>query len=268
MSERLHSVWYGNGEHVFLGIHGWGGGHGTYEPIVDYIPDSVRVLSVDLPGYGQSPALERWDPDVVAARLLATLDAEGVETCTLLGNCSGAAFGLLAAQLLPHRFERLVLIDPFAYFPWYFRLLVMPLFGPLFYWSSFGNPIGRWITNSGLAGHRTDDSDLTESFEQLDHGVVYAYLRMLKAIGSYTRFTGLSMPVDIVYGEKTFSAIRRSVSMWKEVMPQAAATELVGAGHLPIEETPEQLANAAFSPHMAEIVDLAEARANRSAMVS
>lgn len=246
MTERLNSKWYGAGDSIYLGIHGWGGGHDTFEPLLDHLPEGVRILSVDLPGYGASVRLEKWDPDEVARRILATMESEGVSSATLLGNCSGAAFGLVAATVAPERFERLVLIDPFAYFPWYFRLLVMPFFGPLFYWSSFGNPIGRWITNSGLASHRTEESDLTASFQELDHGVVYAYLRMLAAIGHYERFSGLEMPIDLLYGEKTFGAIRRSIEMWSSMWPRAEAKELAGSAHLPIEEAPAQLAEAAF----------------------
>ncbi len=269
MNERLHSVWYGreDAEFVYLGIHGWGGDTTTFEPLLEFLPDSVRILSIDLPGYGESPVLTEWSPAVIADRILATLDHHGLDQVTLLGNCSGAAFGLVAVERAPERFERLVLIDPFAYFPWYFRLLVMPYLGPVFYWSSFANPIGRWITNSGLANHRTDDSDLTGSFEQIDHAVVYKYLRMLRGIGAYTRFSGFEMPIDIVHGEKTFGAIRKSVGLWKQVMPQARVSELTGAGHLPIEETPEALAAAAFEPQLAPIVDLASARADRSALV-
>lgn len=248
MTEELNSVWYGNeeGARLFLGLHGWGGGHATFEPLLPYLPDDVGILSVDLPGYGASEKLTAWDPELVARKVLATMDAVGLERATLLGNCSGAAFGLVAAEFAPDRFERLVLIDPFAYFPWYFKLLVMPFFGPLFYWSSFGNPIGRWITNSGLAKHRTEESDLTASFEVLDHGVVYAYLRMLKAIGEYERFAGFEMPIALLHGEKTFGAILRSLDLWRSIWPQATATELRGAAHLPIEEAPEQLAAAAF----------------------
>lgn len=244
MSVHVHRFGDGEERHYF-GIHGWGGGWQTFTPVAPYLPDNASLWSVDLPGYGASPRLETWRWEELTDALEAAI-AELPRNLRLIGNCSGAAFGLALAQRRPERFEHLFLIDPFAYFPWYFKLLVARGPGRLFYATAFENPLGRWMTNRGLADHRTEDTDLTSSFEDLDHGVVYEYLRMLRQMPGYTMFAELEHPIVVAHGEKTFEAVQKSVKMWTEMWPQSSAVEIAGAGHLPLQEASEALARAMF----------------------
>jgi pimeloyl-ACP methyl ester carboxylesterase len=169
----------------------------------------------------------------------------------LVGSCSGAILTAFVARELremgrPEVAARLVMIDPFAYCPWYFRFFLVPVFGPLMYATAFANPVGRWITNLFLQDKRAGDTNLTESFAAVDHHVVWKYLKMLFECGRPGQFRGLHLPVDILYGEKTFSAVRRSVQEWKEALPQARVKELKGVGHLPISEGTDEVAKVVF----------------------
>ena len=51
----------------------------------------------------------------------------------------------------------------------------------------------------------------------------------------------------VSYGQKTFSAVRKSVGIWKEALPQARVRELAGVGHLPISEGTEEVARIIFT---------------------
>lgn len=239
----------GEGRRVFLGLHGWGGDHRTFAPLVPFLPADARLYRVDLPGYGRSKPPARWDLESLVAEIVAEVDSIPEERLTIIGNCSGALLGLLAVVRAKHlevRIERLVLIDPFAYVPWYFRVFVGPSWGRYAYYTAFANPIGRWIANLSLKDHRAEETDLTASFREVDHRVSYAYLRLLCGIDGIAQFAGLRQPIDIVYGERTFSAIRNSVREWQGIWPQARAWKLPRAGHLPIEEATADLARIVF----------------------
>jgi len=174
---------------------------------------------------------------------------EKVESFTLVGNCSGALIGLAALEARPHlqaRVERMVLIDPFAFTPWYFGIFVFPVLGRLFYHSTFANPLGRWLTNLSLRGKRTEETDLTHSFERIDHQVSYRYLELLTSIGSIERWSGILIDTDIVHGERTFGAIRESIGMWRAIWPHIRIHELPAAGHLPILEATEDVRQILF----------------------
>jgi pimeloyl-ACP methyl ester carboxylesterase len=245
----IHLDRYGFGDEMYAALHGWGGSTLTFAPLVPYIPDSASLYAADLPGYGRSPrpAVTPTAEDVAAAvaREIARLPGRGV---TLVGNCSGAIFALLAASQQVSRVTRLVLIDPFAFVPWYFRVFINPTIGRYAYYSTFANPIGRWLTNASLRANRAADTHLTASFRQIDHEVSLQYLAMLAAVGDISRFRSLDLPVDIVYGERTFGAVRRSLDEWQVVLPHARLWKIDGAGHLPIEEAPGRVAAIVFGP--------------------
>ena len=170
---------------------------------------------------------------------------------TLLGSCSGAILGAFVVRELhsmgqPRVVERLVMIDPFAFCPWYFRIFLTPMVGPMMYAAAFANPCGRGITNFLLREKRAEDTDLMHSFAAVNHHVVWQYLKMLSKCGRPGQFRGLDVPVDILYGEKTFAAVRRSVKEWAEALPQARICELAGVGHLPIQENSSEVARLLF----------------------
>lgn len=237
---------YGTGGRIFFGLHGWSGDHTTFAPLEPYLPADASLLSVDLPACGQSPAPARWTLDCLASEIAAEVERAGSGGITLIGNCSGAILGLIAMPRIDGLVDRLVLIDPFAYTPWYFRIFISTSLGKYAYYTAFANPVGRLIANLSLQNHRTDRTDLTASFRGVDHESTLRYLKLLDGIGGIGGFSGVRQPIDIVYGEKTFGAVKKSLGMWKAIWPQAVGHELAGAGHLPIEEATEELSRIVF----------------------
>jgi pimeloyl-ACP methyl ester carboxylesterase len=165
---------------------------------------------------------------------------------TLVGNCSGAIVGLHLARKMRERIDRLVMIDPFAYMPWYFGLFLRGQFGRRAYDATFASRLGRTLTNSALQHKRTVDSHLTSSFAEVNHDTVYRYLQMLDENCNYRQFADVDVPITLIHGERTFAAVKRSIDLWSILWPLAERYELKDAGHLPLEETPQQLASILF----------------------
>ncbi len=69
----------------------------------------MRVIAVDLPGFGECPV----DPieDAPWKNVIATMDALGVGHATLVGNSYGGAVAQRVAVLAPERLESLVLVS-------------------------------------------------------------------------------------------------------------------------------------------------------------
>jgi len=238
---------YGSGERAYFGLHGWGGDHRTFAPLAERLPKGVAFYAADLPGYGRSCAPREWSLACIAEEVACAISSVAASKVTLVGNCSGAILGLLAAKRLRGRIDRFVLIDPFAFMPWYFKIFVATSFGRIAYYSTFANPIGRWLTNLSLKKRRTSATNLTHSFSAIDHEVSYRYLQLLSEIDGVDRFSDVGEPVEIVYGERTFAAIKQSNEQWKGIWPEARFTELQGAGHLPIIEATKQLSEIVFA---------------------
>jgi len=237
---------YGQGDRVFFGLHGWSGDHTTFAPLVNYLPPDATLYSADLPGFGRSQPPREWRLEELTNEIAAAISELGSQSITVIGNCSGAILALAAMPRISERVNRLILIDPFAFAPWYFKLFAATSIGKYAYYSTFANPVGRWITNLSLKRHRTGEADLTSSFRAVDHGASYRYLRMLCAIDGIAGFAWIQHPIDIVCGERTFNAIKRSVARWRGIWPQARVFEIEGAGHLPIEEATEDLSRIIF----------------------
>lgn len=98
---------------VLVLVHGFRGDHHGLEPVVAQLP-GFRVVSPDLPGFGESAALtdRAHDIDGYAAWLAAFVEAVGVAgRYTLLGHSFGSiiASAAVADGLRP---DRLILVNP------------------------------------------------------------------------------------------------------------------------------------------------------------
>lgn len=237
---------WGEGERAFLGVHGWAGNHRTFRPLAENAPEDARFYALDLPGYGDSPMLEQWSIHNVSGDVARVAAGIARNALTLVGYCGGAALCVLAARLVPERVSRLVLIDPFAYMPWYFRIFTWGEFGRLAYMSAFASERGRRITNAALKGRRNGDTDLTRSFESVNHDLTLEVLRAFTQFPPYATFVGLCVDVDLVYGERSFRAVKHGVRLWNEIWPHARVHELRAAGHDPIREATPQLSAIVF----------------------
>jgi pimeloyl-ACP methyl ester carboxylesterase len=238
----MHFKQYGEGSRAILAIHGWGGDHREFAPLASRLPQGMRLLSVDLPGYGQSPPPERWDLSLIVGGLAAVVDETGLPDLTLIGFCSGAFLALLLARERKEQVARLVMIDPFAYLPWYFKLFTLGEFGRRAYHASFVSAAGRTIVNMVLQRRQPTDSNFTEAFTRVDHEVTQRYLNMFSRFGGLESFRELGVAVDLVYGANTFTAVRRSVRYFQTLWPHARIHEMKGVGHLPLVKGARQLA--------------------------
>ena len=238
----MHVERYGTGDHLFLCLHGWSGNHSTFAPLAAQLPAGVTLWCPDIPN-GATLA----DVTHQLAAFAVTLPGP----LRILGNCSGALHGLLLAERMP--VEQIVMIDAFAYWPLYFRMFLLPVWGRWAYMTAFANPVGRWFANLSMARHRTGDTNLTAGFSSVDHAAAYRHLHLLREIGSPLRFRGLAARVDIACGERSFAAIRTSAQIWQEVFPKARQYVLAGAGPLPLLEAAGQVRSIIFEDCFKEL---------------
>jgi pimeloyl-ACP methyl ester carboxylesterase len=237
---------HGRGPRVYFALHGWGGDRRTFAPLAPFVPEDVSLCAADLPGCGDSRRPRAWTLEALVEEIVGAVRGLDEKSVTLVGNCGGAVFALLAARELGATVERVSMIDPFAYLPRYFRLFNAGEFGRRAYDATFANPLGRWLTNRSLRGRRAGAADLTASFAEVDHESARRYLALYEEVGGVETFRGLGTPVEIVYGERTFGAVKRSLALWREVLLQANVCELEGAGHQPFVEAPARVAGVVF----------------------
>jgi len=248
----MHRVQTGRGGKVVVGFHGWSGDHRTFQPLLQKLPEAISFYSYDLPGCGRSPEPARWEIREVARSVATELLGLEKENLTLVGSCTGGLMAVFVARELVEMGRgsvvgRLVMIDPFAECPWYFRIFLIPVLGRIMYATAFANPLGRWMTNLMLREKRKENVNLTQSFAQVKHGATLAYLRIFERAGAPEQFQGLKIPTNIICGEKTFGAVKQAVERWRRVLPGESVHVLPGVGHLPIVEGTDMVERILFA---------------------
>ena len=100
---------------TILLIHGWIGSSYDFQPLMECLPRSMRVIAVDLPGSGRS---QKTGVPFSLEYLLEFIDRFvgllGLDNFVLVGHSMGGELAVRYTILHPEQVERLVLIDPFG----------------------------------------------------------------------------------------------------------------------------------------------------------
>lgn len=111
-------------------LHGTSASLHTWEGWAQALRDKRRVIRVDLPGFGLTgPNSENdYSTEVYVQFVRALMDKLGVQRFVLGGNSLGGQIAWSAAAAMPHRVDRLILVDASGYPP---ESLTSPLPIPL-----------------------------------------------------------------------------------------------------------------------------------------
>jgi len=103
----------GAGEPVLL-VHGLGATKVSFLPTVAALAPSFRMISLDLPGFGDSdkPLLAPYHAPFFATAVVGLMDALGIARAHVIGNSMGGRVALEIGLRYPDRVRDLVLIAP------------------------------------------------------------------------------------------------------------------------------------------------------------
>jgi pimeloyl-ACP methyl ester carboxylesterase len=109
---RVHYKSVGEGSTAVVFIHGWCCDHSVWRLQAAGLNGKVRMLFVDLPGYGQSdqPKID-YTMDVFARATDAVLQDAGVEKAVLVGHSMGTPVVRQFYRLFPGKTKALVFVD-------------------------------------------------------------------------------------------------------------------------------------------------------------
>lgn len=108
-SGQIHYVTEGDGSAVVL-LHQAPLSSDEYKEMIPMIGSRFRVLSMDIPGYGQSDTPNRYYTVAeYAACVIHFLDALNIEQASIVGTHTGAAIGIEAAVTWPERIQKIIM---------------------------------------------------------------------------------------------------------------------------------------------------------------
>ncbi|XP_043256452.1 serine hydrolase-like protein [Colletes gigas] len=107
-------------ESKILVVHGYLDNAGSFNRLLEFLPEHYNYVCIDLPGHGLSSPFPSGVPlkffDYVYSILLV-LDALKWQTCIYMGHSFGAQIGTYFSILYPGRLEKIIAIDGIMPFP-------------------------------------------------------------------------------------------------------------------------------------------------------
>ncbi len=91
-------------------LHGWGGRIESMAPVIDCLSGAFRVIALDLPGFGESPAPRGvWGSADYAAFVRDVLRDLSVDVACFVGHSFGGKISFYLAAVHPNLVQKLVL---------------------------------------------------------------------------------------------------------------------------------------------------------------
>ncbi len=109
---RIHYTNYGSGEKALVFVHGWSSDETVWKKQAPELARSTRVLTIDLPGHGQSDQPEiSYTMDDYAKAIDAVLKDAGIKKATLVGHSNGTPVVRQFYRRYPGETAALVVVD-------------------------------------------------------------------------------------------------------------------------------------------------------------
>jgi pimeloyl-ACP methyl ester carboxylesterase len=232
-------------------LHGWGGSSRYWHLTLAALGANRHVIAPDLPGFGESPALNGpATADRLAELVIAFADAMGLEQFDLNGHSFCASVAIHAAARYPQRIRRLVLTCVSTFRSERERLIVEKVHHVLALWMALRRP---WMARSRTF-YRTVGSRFFYRLPADDTVLRDAFVDFLK-MDQRTALETSASSGDAVIRPTMASLTTPTVAICArqdKIMPPAGAPEVVRlipdsrlfwlekCGHLPMIEHPER----------------------------
>jgi pimeloyl-ACP methyl ester carboxylesterase len=257
----LHFKKMGQGEPVFLLLHGFGSSLYSWDAVMEPLSQVGTVIAFDRPGFGLTERPLDWEgrnpysPEAQLELVTGLLDHFRVQQAFLVGNSAGGTAAMQAALAHPERVAGLVLVAPAVYSgggtpAWVRPLLTTPQMrhlGPLVARQiqarspelialSWHNP--DLLTSQTLALYQKPFQ--VENWDR----ALWEFTLASRPSGLAEKLEQFSLPVLVVTGDDDrVVPTAESVRLASE-LPNARLSVIGNAGHVPHEERPADFMNA------------------------
>lgn len=266
----IHYRDVGEGEVIVL-IHGIMSSLQTWDEWTDQLEKYYRVISLDVPGYGLTGApadVDELNEALMVNSFAKFVDAIGLNDFSIAGNSLGGYIAATYASQYPQRVNKLILLDPVAYpqkTPWVMefatapgirqigKFIQPPLLVTMNVKETYGVParikdkhISRYVHMSQRPGAR---AAYIKTFD---------ILKERSSIETPMPFHRISAPTLLMWGGKDRWVPVELAKRWKEDIPKAVLKVYPTAGHMPMEEIPEETVKDALAFLNGQAIQLSE----------
>ena len=244
----------GSGEPLVL-IHGIGHTWRGWKPMLPELERGFDVLAVDLPGHGHSDALPAGTdstPEALADAVEREMIGAGFDSAHLAGNSLGGWISLELARR--GRARTVTAISPAGLQHAREREWGAGILRGM-RWATENAPapealLRNPVTRSLLAGPATARPWRKDPDELIEEMELYASCPGLHATLQHTfhaqprGLTTLDTPVLLLWGKQDVILLPRQGRRFERLIPGAELRYISGAGHVPMSDVPDVLADA------------------------
>jgi pimeloyl-ACP methyl ester carboxylesterase len=249
---RSFSYWEGGDGETVVMLHGFGGNKDHWTHFAGDLRKGYRVISLDLPGFGDSPGstADRFDLQSQTERVLRFLEAKRLSKVHLIGNSMGAHLAARVARARPEAVQSLALLEPHG----------LPPQGP----TEFDAIRQRGEIPLVVSNEREFERMVNLLFVKRPWvpQPVYAFLRadaiarspMNRHIWNESHgpdasalesvLPAIKAPALVVWGDSNRVFHVNGVKTIERSLPRATSVVLAECGHLPMMERPKETAAA------------------------
>lgn len=249
---RVHYRDEGKGEPLLL-LHGILASLHTWDGWAEKLKSRYRIIRLDIPPFGLTgqPGFAYTNENYLKF-INDFTDALGIKKYHVAGSSLGGYFAWKMALAYPEKVDRLILLDPAAYPqdpPFPIKAFTMPVIGK----------VSTWITPKFIVAHNVR-STYGEP-EKVTDETIDKYHELILRDGNREGIRGFfqfvqemngKMPIEISEikqptlimwgGRDAWIPTEEMTSNWKRDLPSAKLIIYEKAGHIPMEEIPDETA--------------------------
>ncbi|MBQ7635684.1 MAG: alpha/beta hydrolase [Lachnospiraceae bacterium] len=235
---KVNYITKGDNKKYVIILQGWGTKIGIYDGIVNALCDKYKVVSLDLPGFGDSTEpREGWSVEDYKNFFLKFVKTLGIDSATLIGHSFGGRviIKLFAEKDLDFNVEKIVLIDSAGIVrPKSFKTkakiarykMIKKLAGLKISGFFFGPAIEEWKKKQGSEDYRNASPVMREC--------------LVKAVNE--DLTYLLPKIDretlLIWGDKDTATPLQDGKDMERLIPGAGLAVIPGTGHYSFLEAP------------------------------
>ena len=204
---------------VFL--HGYTATSGLWDAQVPCFSPHYRVIRLDQRGHGRSDGTDQagYTLQAMASDVMSLLDALSLNQATVIGHSMG---GMIAQHLVCHHYERC-------------RGVILSSTTPRAPKREYFEPMVDWAISFGKisSAERAADPMMRNSQPISEATARGCGEMMMNMPGFANKLKGNDMPALVVNGSEESDSILTGSKQLAELMPNAEAITIPGAGHVP-----------------------------------
>jgi haloalkane dehalogenase len=261
--QRYHYIDEGQGEPLLL-VHGNPTWSFYWRALISGLRDRYRLIAVDHIGCGLSdkPQDYNYCLDQHTRNLQQLIEHLDLRGLTLVAHDWGGAIGMAAAEALPARFARLVLLNTAAFrstrMPWRIAACRVPILGRVAVqgFNAFARAATSMATTQTGGLPEPVRAGLLAPYDSWQHRLaIYRFVQDIPMSPDHPSYSALALleqglprlgalPMLLVWGMRDWCFTPAFLERFLEFFPRAEVCRLAAAGHYVMEDAPREVVAA------------------------